>query len=242
MRALLAVLFVPAACVAPATYAIPASPVTPSTLRSRVAPAAALVLPAVPRDFSPIDPHCQRGAPETCDGIDENCDGAIDEGCGYASGPVQVTAAWETRADVDLAVTDPRGDTVSATRRTVPSGGTLDREARADCGPVTAFAVENVRWDRDPPTGTYRVRVRVYDDCSARTATPVTVSVSTRGRLLGTWRTTLVRTGDAAELGFTLDASPPPPAATAEPTNGARAVMPAAFGSDFAALVPARDR
>lgn len=156
-------------------------------------------------EFLPLDPHCQPGSPETCDGVDEDCDGAIDEGCGYSSGAVQVTASWETGADIDLEVTDPRGDTVSATRRRVPSGGEIDREARAGCPRVDALAVENVRWLRDPPAGVYRLRVHVYDDCATRTTTPVTVSITARGRTLGTWRATFVRTGQSATLPFHVD-------------------------------------
>lgn len=199
-----------AACAPPATYSIPSRAGASTSARAvsarpvahgADAPAAVEVTPA----FAEIDPHCQQGAPETCDGVDEDCDGEIDEGCGYAHGPVQVTASWETRADVDLSVTDPRGDTVAATRRAVASGGALDREARAGCGPVEALAVENVRWTQDPPVGTYRVRVSVYDDCGVRTTTPVTVSVSVRGRTLGTWRATLVRTGEEATLTFRVE-------------------------------------
>lgn len=199
-----------AACSPPATYSIPPRAAAASGSRAPAAravahggeePAAVEVAPA----FAEVDPHCQQGAPETCDGVDEDCDGQIDEGCGYAHGPVQVTASWETRADVDLAVTDPRGDTVAATRRAVPSGGALDREARAGCGPVDALAVENVRWAQDPPAGTYRVRVSVYDDCGVRTTTPVTVSVSVRGRTLGTWRATFVRTSEEATLTFRVE-------------------------------------
>ena len=211
-RALLALAAL-SACAPPATYSLPPPAAATSSrraaftagaaagARTRDEPAAVEVTPA----FIEVDPHCQQGAPETCDGVDEDCDGQIDEGCGYAQGPVQVTASWETRADVDLAVTDPRGDTVSATRRTVASGGALDREARAGCGPVEALAVENVRWAQDPPAGSYRVRVSVYDDCAVRTTTPVTVSVSVRGRTLGTWRATFVRTGEEASLTFRVE-------------------------------------
>lgn len=206
-RAALLALAALAACSPPATYALPGSTVARArraddrSVAHGETPAAVEVTPA----FVEIDPHCQRGAPETCDGVDEDCDGVIDEGCGYGGGAVQVTASWETRADVDLSVTDPRGDTVSGQRRSVPSGGVIDREARAGCGPVEALAVEDARWPQDPPAGAYRVRVAVYDDCAVRTPTPVTVSVAVRGRTLGTWRATFVRTGEDATMTFRVE-------------------------------------
>lgn len=193
-------------CSAPTTYTLPRRALSaPTPARgASAAPAPGPARGAEPA-FLPIDPHCQPGSPETCDGVDEDCDGAIDEGCGYGPGAVQVTASWETGADIDLEVTDPAGDTVSATRRRVPSGGEIDREARGGCPRVDAVAVEDVRWLRDPPTGSYRLRVHVYDDCAVRTSTPVTVSVAARGRTLGTWRATFVRTGQAATLSFRVE-------------------------------------
>lgn len=153
-------------------------------------------------DCNDRDPAIHPGIEETCDGVDEDCDGTIDEGCGYGPGAVQVTASWETGADVDLAVTDPRGETVSATHRQVSSGGEIDREARAGCPRFDALAVEDVRWPEGAPAGQYTARVNIYDDCAVRTTTPVTLSVSARGRSLGTWRATFVRTGQSAELRF----------------------------------------
>ncbi len=190
-------------CSTPAPYTLPgtAPRVRASSGGAATAPPAPSASEPAP-SFLPLDPHCQRGAPETCDGVDEDCDGTIDEGCGYGPGAVQVTASWETGADVDLAVTDPRGETVSATHRRVSSGGEIDREARAGCPRVDALAVEDVRWPEGAPAGQYTARVHIYDDCAVRTTTPVTLSVSARGRSLGTWRATFVRTGQSAELRF----------------------------------------
>src|SRR5512143_2404820 len=40
----------------------------------------------------PIPSTCERGAPEVCNGLDDDCSGTIDSGCGYATGQLQITA------------------------------------------------------------------------------------------------------------------------------------------------------
>ncbi len=141
---------------------------------------------------------------DRCNGLDDDCDGVIDEGCAWQGGAVQITAAWETGADVDLHVTDPTGDEVYYQRRSGASGAVLDADANAACERAPGFAVENVHWPVIPPRGTYRVRAVVYDLCGAG-ATPVSVAVSVGGRLLGTWRATLARDRDEATLSFTIE-------------------------------------
>lgn len=56
-----------------------------------------------------VEASCTQGAAEQCNGLDDNCNGQIDEGCGYQSGAIQITLAWNTGADIDLYVTDPQG-------------------------------------------------------------------------------------------------------------------------------------
>ena len=76
---------------------------------------------------------CNPNAPEACNGLDDNCNGVIDEGCGFSGGNIQITLAWATGADLDLYVTDPSGYTISYSRRRSPSGGHLDQDARGAC-------------------------------------------------------------------------------------------------------------
>ena len=73
---------------------------------------------------------CTPTGPEICfDATDNNCNGVIDEGCGVESGPLQFAIAWPEGADVDLDVTDPRGQLAKPGERT-DSGLAKDR----DCG------------------------------------------------------------------------------------------------------------
>ncbi len=69
-------------------------------------------------------------------------------------GDVQVTLTWETSADLDLWVTDPRGERIYYGNPISDSGGELDRDDTNGYGP------ENIFWPRDgAPAGTYTVQV-----------------------------------------------------------------------------------
>ncbi len=133
-----------------------------------------------------LSPTCTPGAPERLNGIDDNCDGQVDEGF-VQSGAVQVTLGWETGADIDLYVTDPFGQEVSYRNTTVDSGGHLDRDARGAC--TDGGTTENVYWPAGAaPRGTYRVDVHYFANCGAAGVTPVTLSIMVGGQPLGVYR------------------------------------------------------
>ena len=139
-----------------------------------------------PAEATVVPPRCDAAAPESCNGLDDNCNGRIDEGCGYASGGLQVTAAWQSDADINLVVVDPENNEVSEGHPS-PSGGTLDQAANFNCV-RSRPTVENAVWSAPtPPRGRYEVRLTAFDMCSAQSA-PVTVSLSVGGRVVGTWR------------------------------------------------------
>lgn len=139
-----------------------------------------------PAEATVVQTRCDAAAPESCNGLDDNCNGRIDEGCGYGSGGFQVAVAWQSDADINLVVTDPQGNEVSEGHNS-PTGGTLDQTANFNCV-RSRPTLENAVWAAPaPPRGRYEVRMTAFDMCSAQSA-PVTVTISVGGRVVGTWR------------------------------------------------------
>nr|WP_163501620.1 hypothetical protein [Halomonas socia] len=102
------------------------------------------------------------------------------------TGDVQVTLRWSSRDDLDLAVTDPNGGTVSFTRPSIPSGGQLDVDSNAGCisrTPGGQNPVENVFWDSgNTPEGEYVATVSLYKRCSGdRNPIPFELSITLNG-------------------------------------------------------------
>lgn len=140
-----------------------------------------------------VQQSCQPGAPETCNGLDDNCDGVIDEGCGFRTGNIQITLAWNTGADLDMYVSDPSGTTISYQNRESPTGGHLDHDARGACrADQENNTLENVYWDSpQPPSGQYHVEVHYWGDCNAAAATTAVLSIAVGGRVIGAYTITL---------------------------------------------------
>jgi tRNA (guanosine-2'-O-)-methyltransferase len=155
-----------------------------------------------------VEVSCQPDGEEQCNGLDDNCNGEIDEGCGYSSGSIQVTLSWETKADLDLYVTDPAGETLSHQNTEVASGGYLDHDARGKCRPdEQKNTIENVYWEKgtSPPSGKYEVKVHYYAECASGAGpTTATVSISVGGKIIGSYNYQLSPTQESTIATFTI--------------------------------------
>lgn len=149
--------------------------------------------PAAAAGVTVVDSYCNPNQPEVCNGLDDNCNGVIDEGCGFSSGNIQITLAWNTGADLDLYVTDPMGYTLSYQNRRSPSGGELDHDARGACNRRQAGnTIENVYWDSpQPPSGQYVIDVHYWGNCGVAGTTQATMSIAVGGQVIGAYNVVL---------------------------------------------------
>ncbi|HTV25676.1 MAG TPA: hypothetical protein VMG12_43570 [Polyangiaceae bacterium] len=149
------------------------------------APAPGLVVPpAATGDGQPslrvLEPCLPQGYEICFNALDDNCNGALEEGCGVPAGVVQFMIGWDAlRADVDLNVTDPNGELIEA-GRVVRSGLIKTRDCpgrRQECGGVN---LENVflEGNKAPTRGTYRVSVAL--ESLGGEQPPIWVNLSSR--------------------------------------------------------------
>ncbi|MBI2894081.1 MAG: hypothetical protein HYY06_11060 [Deltaproteobacteria bacterium] len=165
-----------------ARVVVPAPP-PPPAVRVSVAP------PQLAGGVSVVAHQCAAGAQEVFNGFDDNCDGRIDEGF-VGSGSIQITLWWQTGADIDMYVKDPAQETVSYSHRTSGSGGQLDRDARGAC--TNNETTENVFWNSpNPPSGMYQVEAHYYSQCNNAGPTPIVLSISVGGAVIGAYQYTL---------------------------------------------------
>ncbi len=141
---------------------------------------------AAPEGVAAVTQQCAADRAETCNGLDDNCDGVIDNNCGYLGGGIQVTASWRGAPDIDLRITDPSGEEVYFGHRQSASGAQMDIDANGECT-LSRPTAENVRWaTQTPPSGRYEIKLTAFDLCGAADAS-ATISVSVGGRVVGAW-------------------------------------------------------
>lgn len=134
---------------------------------------------------------CKPGAREECNAIDDDCNGVIDDRCGYLPGSLQITVGWDSGADIDLYVTDPSGETLyyNEEHEKTSGGGQLDQNARGECRREQDHTnVENAYWNTPAPKGKYKVELHYFSPCGDSAETQVVVSVAIGRKLIGTYR------------------------------------------------------
>jgi hypothetical protein len=133
------------------------------------------------------------GATEVLNGLDDNCDGRIDEGFVNTGNP-QITLFWNNASDLDLHIYSPNDCHLYYGNKNCGTGH-LDRDANRACISTAETPPENIYWDvNQAPSGTYRVEVDYFQDCNSG-PTPYTVSVSKEGNVT-TYSGTLNNEGD----------------------------------------------
>jgi len=98
------------------------------------------------------------------------------------TGDIQVTLRWATTDDLDLAVTDPSGNTVTFSNPNIPSKGQLDLDANANCVNPIQAPIENIFWPpSQAPQGDYSIAVNLYTRCQGSGPISFTVTLLVQG-------------------------------------------------------------
>jgi hypothetical protein len=103
-------------------------------------------------------------------------------------GSIEVILQWDTAADVELLVRDPRGDTVFNDKTQIPSGGTLAANANVNCKASNGTPISYIYWPdgRLPSAGAYEVEVQYRNNCNDTRPVNFTLYVLANGQLVTT--------------------------------------------------------
>jgi hypothetical protein len=132
----------------------------------------------------PMEGPCEEVDEVACSSDLDACPDPDDDGCEANRPSIRITLLWETGADLNLRVIDPKGESIHAARDRSGSGAFFDRTARGGCAPASEGPpyVESVRWSQKPPSGTYRVEVHYWGECgSGAGPTPIRLAIAVEG-------------------------------------------------------------
>ncbi len=86
---------------------------------------------------------------------------------GLPRGAIEVSLLWNTNADIQLLVRDPRGDSVFADTPTAPSGGSLAASGNVNCTASQTSPLSYVYWpEGNLVPGLYEVEVIYRNQCT----------------------------------------------------------------------------
>ena len=156
-------------------------------------------------DLYPEDASCRANMPTTT--VPRSNEPAL------GTGDVQVTLRWNSTADLDLAVTDPTGETVSYASPSSATGGSLDVDSNRGCAGSTT-PVENIFWPTgSAPDGVYTIKVDYYRECAGGEG-PQSFSLSVRMGGQNAVLTPAAFHPGSNQLTLTFDRSSTPPRAS----------------------------
>lgn len=120
---------------------------------------------------------------------------------GVGTGNLQVSVSWDVNSDVDLYVVEPgmAGEEIYYFNTSSVSGGTLDLDSNPACS-IDNVRNENITWPGTPPSGTYTVRVNLWDECST-TTTKYVVTIRRQSQAPLTFQGTLNAPGNGGASG-----------------------------------------
>jgi hypothetical protein len=96
------------------------------------------------------------------------------------TGKLQVSVTWDAPSDVDLHLVEPGGEEIYYGNDVSAAGGTLDLDSNPACS-IDGVNNENITYGaKEPPSGTYTVRLDYYDGCAV-SASNYVVTVTVRG-------------------------------------------------------------